>query len=186
MRGNRGFTLIEVIVVAAIIAILAGILVPMIFNQIDEAKVTRATAECKTISTAIMAFRKDTGKWPLYFPDDCANTYLTLASEGTDPVNASGDWQISVNETTLAIQLNLPVVDPLIACYKNSTALNYLPQTPADPWGNKYIVNVVNFANSNPVWIISAGPNGTLETSVNSQNLNDLVAGGDDIGVRVK
>ena len=62
MRGNRGFTLIEVIVVAAIIAILAGILVPMIFNQIDEAKKTRAQADCKTISTAILMFRKDTAK----------------------------------------------------------------------------------------------------------------------------
>ncbi|MBL0226806.1 MAG: hypothetical protein IPQ16_14920 [Geobacteraceae bacterium] len=52
--------MIEVIVVAAIIAILAGILAPMIFNQIDEAKKTRALADCKTISNAVMLFRKET------------------------------------------------------------------------------------------------------------------------------
>jgi len=187
MRGNRGFTLIEVIVVAAIIAILAGILVPMIFNQIDEAKKTRAMGECKSISTAILMFRKDASKWPLFFPDDCANTYLTLASDGSDPVNVSGDWKISQNENTLTAMLNLPVIDPLIACYNNKTALNYMPQAPPDPWGNKYIVNVVNFANSNPVWVLSAGPNGVVDTSVNSSSLNDVGgANGDDIGVRIK
>jgi general secretion pathway protein G len=186
MRRNRGFTLIEVIVVAAIIAILAGILVPLIFNQIDEAKKTRALGECKSIANSVILFRKDTGKWPLFFPDDCANTYLTLASDGSDPKNAAGDWKISVNENTLAAMLNLPVTDPLIACYNNKTDLNYMPQTTPDPWGNKYIVNVVNFANSNPVWVISAGPNGVIDTTVNSPALNDAVTTGDDIGIRIK
>jgi prepilin-type N-terminal cleavage/methylation domain-containing protein len=113
MIGNRGFTLIEVIVVAAIIAILAGILVPMIFNQIDEAKLTRAEGDCKTISTAILMFRKETGKWPYYRPGDCTQTYLTLQSgNGNDPVNALGDWQISANDIALGIILNLPGVNP--------------------------------------------------------------------------
>jgi general secretion pathway protein G len=184
MAGNRGFTLIEVIVVAAIIAILAGILVPMIFNQIDESKKTRALGDCKSISTAILMFRKDLSKWPNFWPDDCSQSYLTLQGSGATPANPpADDWQIGLNDVALSIILNLPANQ---ACYNNSKALNYLPQDPPDPWGNAYVVNVINFTGTNPVWVVSAGPNGQLDTTVNSQTLNDLGADGDDIGMRIK
>ncbi|MBL0226243.1 MAG: prepilin-type N-terminal cleavage/methylation domain-containing protein [Geobacteraceae bacterium] len=187
MRGNRGFTLIEVIVVAAIIAILAGILVPMIFNQIDEAKKTRALADCKTISNAVMLFRKDTGKWPYYMPGDCSFTYLAILGSGNTPANTSGDWQLGLNDVALKLILNLPSANPPIAqtCY-NGKAQNYFSQDSPDPWDNAYAINAANFATTDPVWVISAGPNGVLETSAISQTLNDLLAGGDDIGIRIK
>jgi general secretion pathway protein G len=193
VKNKKGFTLIEVIVVAGIIAILAGILVPMIMNQIDEAKQARAFSDCKSISTAISTFRKDTGKWPYYMPGDCTQTYLTLQSgTGTDPINTIGDWQISANDIALGIILNLPGATPPIAqsCYNNKAG-TYIPEDKADPWDHKYIVSAANFAvAASPVWVISAGPNGCFDTTVNSQTLNDApcVAGqaGDDIGIRIK
>ncbi|MFA7402412.1 MAG: prepilin-type N-terminal cleavage/methylation domain-containing protein [Pelobacteraceae bacterium] len=190
MTGNRGFTLIEVIVVAAIIAILAGILVPVIFNQIDEAKISRAEAECKSISSALLMFRKETAKWPLYVPNDCSQLYLTLESgAGVAPLNLAGDWQIGGVGTAAIIGtlLNLPSASPPVvqSCYNNRAGA-YVAEDKADPWGNKYIVNVINFSDNNPVWVISAGPNGKLDTGVNSPTLNDLPGGGDDVGVRIK
>ena len=193
MSNNRGFTLIEVIVVAGIIAILAGILVPMIFNQLDSAKETRAQADCKTIANAVLMFRKDTGKWPYYRPGNCLQTYLTLQSgTGINPIDATGNWQLSSNDISLGIILNLPGVTPAIdqSCYNNK-AKSYLVEDKPDPWGNNYIVNAFSFGvDSDPVWIISAGPNGCLDTTVNSPTLNDTpcIAGqpADDIGIRIK
>lgn len=194
MRDKRGFTLIEVIVVAAIIAILAGILVPMIFNQIDEAKISRAQGDCKSISTAVLMFRKETGKWPYFLPDDCTQTYQTLQTgTGNNPVdNAAGAWGISLNDIAFGVILKLPSITPAIVqtCYDNKATI-YLTEDNPDPWGNKFIVNAANFAvDANPVWVVSAGPNGCLDTTVSSQVLNDspCVAGqpGDDVGIRIK
>jgi general secretion pathway protein G len=196
MKGNRGFTLIEVIVVAAIIAILAGILVPMIFNQIDEARKTRALAECKSISSAVLTFRKDTAKWPFYMPGDCTQTYTTIqggdagGSAAAPADNPTGAWGIGQNDIALGLILNLPGIQPPVSqsCY-NDKAGSYLTQAEPDPWNHQYIINAANFAGINPVWAISAGPNGCLDTSVNSQTLNDAQSScgpADDIGIRIK
>lgn len=194
MKGNRGFTLIEVIVVAAIIAILAGVVVPMVFNQIDEARISKAQGECKTISTAVLMFRKDTGKWPYYLPGDCTSTFTTIQGGGTIAPhdNSVGPWGIGLNEVALGSILNLPNIQPPIAqaCY-NDKAQSYLPGPSADPWGNQYIINAANFdtTKNNPVWVISAGSNGCLDTSVNSQTINDsqnICGPADDIGIRIK
>ena len=189
MRGKRGFTLIEVVVVAAIISILAGILVPMIFNQIDEAKKARAQTECKTISTAVLMFRKEMTKWPYMAPTDCSQTYTTIQGGGTQAPgdNPGGSWSLSSgNDVALSVILNLPAGQ---ACYRNTADLAYLPSPTPDPWGNQYVINAANFATSDPVWVVSAGPNGCLDTTVNSQVLNDspCAAGpADDIGIRIR
>lgn len=192
MNNRRGFTLIEVIVVAGIIAILAGILVPMIMNQIDEAKNARASSDCKSISTAVTLFKRDTGKWPYYMPGDCSQTYTTIQGGGTIPPqdNPSGSWGVSLNDIAMGLILNLPEVQPPVvqSCYNNK-AQSYLPQANPDPWGNQYVINAANFAGNNPVWVISAGPNGCLDTSSNSQSLNDAQSTcgpADDIGIRIR
>lgn len=61
---RKGFTLIEMVVVLAVIAILAAILFPTIAKHITDSKVTRATNEGQVITAAVMMLYKDTGKWP--------------------------------------------------------------------------------------------------------------------------
>jgi len=52
-RRNQGFTLIEMIGVLAVIAILAAVLVPKVFEAINNARVNNAAMSCQTVKTAI-------------------------------------------------------------------------------------------------------------------------------------
>ena len=63
MRRN-GFTLIEVLVVVAILAILAAIVVPSIMNRPDEAKQVAARADIRAIVQSLKLYRLDNGFYP--------------------------------------------------------------------------------------------------------------------------
>ncbi len=52
----KGFTLIELIVVISVIAILAGIITPVAGILIDEARKTRAIADCDAIGKASLMY----------------------------------------------------------------------------------------------------------------------------------
>jgi general secretion pathway protein G len=64
LRDNRGFTLIEIMVVVVILGILAAIVVPRLLSRPDEAKVTKAKVDMKGIEEALGLFKLDTGFYP--------------------------------------------------------------------------------------------------------------------------
>ncbi len=174
LKRNDGFTLIEVIVVAGIIAVLAGILVPIIFKEIDESKITRATADAKSISSALMVLKKDTGQWPINA--NCQPAITALSGAGVAPAIVGAGWDLSARD----------VYDNYIArddngCWPATWKGPYMAMVNADPWGRMYITNAVEFSTANPVWIISAGPDGNIDTGI-----ADSSPVGDDIGIRLQ
>lgn len=63
-RGPRGLTLIEVMVVVAILTILAAVIVPKIMSRPEEAKRTRAQVDIKGIEAALNLYKLDNGSYP--------------------------------------------------------------------------------------------------------------------------
>ena len=61
---QRGFTLIEIMVVVIIIGLLAAVIVPSVINKVDEARVSKAKADIQSLETALTMFRLDNSKYP--------------------------------------------------------------------------------------------------------------------------
>lgn len=61
---QRGFTLIEIMVVVVIIGVLGAIVVPQFMSRPDQAKVTAARTDIQAISTALEMYRLDTFNYP--------------------------------------------------------------------------------------------------------------------------
>ena len=60
----RGFTLLELLVVVAIIGLLIGFVAPRYFGQIGKAEVTTAKAQIDALEKALDQYRLDTGHYP--------------------------------------------------------------------------------------------------------------------------
>ena len=61
---DRGFTLIELMVVIVILGILAGLIVPRIMGRPEEARRTKARVQIVSIETALKLYKLDNGYYP--------------------------------------------------------------------------------------------------------------------------
>ena len=64
VRRTSGFTLIEILVVITVIAILATLVAPSIFQHVGEAKSSTAKSQIEMLGTALDAYRLDNGRYP--------------------------------------------------------------------------------------------------------------------------
>ena len=63
-RKEKGFTLIEIMVVVVIIAVVAAIVAPNVFKRVDVAKVNAAKGQIAAFGSALGNYRLDTGDFP--------------------------------------------------------------------------------------------------------------------------
>lgn len=63
-RRNKGFTLIEILVVVSILAILGALIVPKIMDRPSEAKIVAAKQDINSIVAAMKLYKLDNGRYP--------------------------------------------------------------------------------------------------------------------------
>ena len=64
LRGQRGFTLVELLVVITIIALIMGIVGPRVLNYLTESKAKAAKIQIESFASALDLFFLDTGRYP--------------------------------------------------------------------------------------------------------------------------
>ena len=96
MKQEKGFTIIELIVVVAIIAVLASIVLINVTQYSRKVKVTRALADAQNIGKALVAFYAQYGDYPYHVDTTvadyepcpapgCSIAFVGTRTGGTDP-----------------------------------------------------------------------------------------------------
>jgi prepilin-type N-terminal cleavage/methylation domain-containing protein len=139
-RATTGFTLIELLTVIAIIAILMGLLFPMVTGIKDQGKKTEAKNNLVSIVSAVKAYYAEYGKYP-------------VAGAGAD-TTLSGSDSSKLYNILRAIGDDAAEMNPRkIVFLQGKDARNY--NTPAkatggfasdgvyyDPWGKAYQITI--------------------------------------------
>ena len=214
IRNNKGFTLLEIIVVLAVLGALAAMLSPVVFRYIDDANRARAQGDANTIAAAIQQMYKDTGRWAFY---DNGVGKLTYTSGTDTAILTSNNLCNSATPQAMSCNTTAPVTggswgdfstvkaDSLAGqLIENDPAYStarprawsgpYLEAIPAlDPWGRSYLVNIGNAdpdaeGSTTQKWVvvISAGPDGNIDTSATSVVNTNPAVSCDDVISRVK
>src|SRR5512140_3767288 len=95
MKNEQGFTLVEILIVVAIIAIVAAIAVPSLMTSRQAANEAAAIQGCRTIGSAEIAFAATNNQQYTTLAALVSGEYLDARFDGTGSVNnynfASGD-----------------------------------------------------------------------------------------------
>ncbi len=110
IKDERGFTLIEIMVVVVIIGLLAGLVGPRIFRNLERANVETARTQMANLKTALATYRLDVGRYPdqlncLVNPcgDGWSGPYLDSDAIPLDPWK--NDYQYTVRDGGRAFTL---------------------------------------------------------------------------------
>jgi len=180
LNEKKGFTLIELVIVIAIIAILAALLVPTILAQAERARIATAKDSVNEVAGTMKRFHEDTSYWPY------GNTIWFGApnfSPGVAPTAFTTNDTAMFSANPPPSSMGLPQlprcrdVTPGMICYNGpymGRGNSLADDTNKDPWGNPlyfvYLRPDDGFSGGSPqapggvVAVWSLGPDGLDQT----------------------
>ena len=99
-RQERGFTMVELMVVVIILGILATAVVFNVSGLIGDAKVNKAKTDIRTLKDACMLFKAKKGKWPKNLDELTQGIQAMVEAVPKDPWDSKYDYRI-VNNTAV-------------------------------------------------------------------------------------
>jgi prepilin-type N-terminal cleavage/methylation domain-containing protein len=188
MRNQKGFTLIEAAVAIAVVAILSGIIVPLVVKNISDAQTARAKNDVQVIAGALAAQYKDFGSRPQYLGGGWANAagdaYWSSGSGTQSPsVVATAGYQTFL-QLFAGMNANAPYTTAATAVAENAgwgttvggefswkgPYLSWDVANKSNPWGGKYYIfgyDANGQAGNTPIWVVCPGPDNKIDTTVN-------------------
>jgi general secretion pathway protein G len=155
---RNGFTLIEILVVVAIIGILASIVLFNVSDARQQSLIGRAESELKSIESALLLYRQREGQLP-----NGTNICSLCGFRAGGTVAQQDDWTIVEAELEARTSASLPSRDPWGRFYA---------------YDNNYRVTIEAL----PTIICSLGPDGQLQTWITDVDAaTQRNAQGDDI-----
>ncbi len=197
---SAGISFVELLVVVAVLALLAGLIAPVLSGGTEQARVKRASAEVLTIAEALRRFHVSTGGWPTLDAQGERDTLHLLVSgpalPTSDPWGDGSTWWSWIQQGQADLLdnhlfRNRPKGQSTHT-YPTGGSSGwrgpYLEPAPLDPWGRPYVVNVVctwsdSTSQYRRMWVLSAGPDGRFQTEASAGPTAAIA--GDDIGLLV-
>ena len=192
-KPNRGMSLIEMVVVLAIIAILAAIITPLTIGYVDRARINAARTDVRNIAAAVISFNTDTRVWPIYKTSgDIPNgeAYEVMVTVGDEAAldsgltstlwttGSSGDLRATINENSLTLSTS----------GRRAWNGGYMNDIAEDPWGTKYYFNGLHLkpGATSASFVLSAGADKTIDTEFDQTSSGTFTVGNDDIVQRIR
>lgn len=169
-EGQSGLTLVEVATTVGILTLLAGLALQARAG-LDRAERERASVDAAQLAGALGNLFADTRLAPTGV-GGAPGVRLLLGSSGREP-----DLPVVVAAGERA------TFDDILG--RNAYADErwrgpYLTEVPVDPWGQSYAAWIEDFHGPAAVWVLSAGPDGRLDTPPGSTEPL-----GDDLGANL-
>jgi type II secretory pathway pseudopilin PulG len=187
LLSHRGQSLAEVSIVLMVLSLVGAVVSPVIGDYVSDARQVKAAADVRVLAVSVARFAFDAQGDPSGGPG--WKHLDLLVGEGTTPLPGPGGdaaWLASpdsgrvgaLTEHLVTNTVHYPATPGLAVWARGWRGPYVASGVGPDPWGHRYAISLGEADVKGPVLVLSAGPNGRVETAFSH---GGVVRGGDDI-----